>query len=180
MSDIERELESELHRFLDRLAEEPVPPLRLAAHGRAVRTVVGGAGAAVTLKLLTGIAAAAAVVTVAGVATTGSVNPVDWGQQVSQRVAACKQDLTDGQHGIGDCVSAFSSTHGTAVASAARQHGQGNGNGSANAHGNNPNAVDHSKDKSKDHPAPTPKGNSAGDPTDPSTHAAVTPPPPHP
>jgi hypothetical protein len=179
MSNIERELEFELHRVLDPLSGEPVPPLRAPVRGHLGRTLAGGAGAALSLKLLTGVAAAAAVVTVAGVATTGSINPVDWGQQVSQGVAACKQDLATGQHGIGDCVSDLASTHGSAVASAARQHGQGNGDGSANAHGNNPNANEHAKDK-KDHPVPTPKGNSAGDPTDPSSHAAVTPPPPHP
>jgi hypothetical protein len=156
MSDIERELEFELHRVLDPLSGEPIPTLRVPAHGPRVGTLAGGAAVAVSLKLLTGAVAAAAFVTVAGVATTGSLNPVDWGQQVSQHVAACKQDLTSGQHGIGQCVSDFANTHGSAVASAARHQGQGNG--PANAHGNNPNANDHAKDK-KDHPTPGPKGN---------------------
>src|SRR5213075_2298148 len=126
----------------------------------ALRTVLGGAGAALSLKLLSGVAVAAAAVTVAGAATTGSINPVTWGQQVSEHVAECKAKLADGQHGIGDCVSSFANQHGQAVASEARHQGQGqgNGNGSSNAHGNNGNGNGNSKDKSKDHPQPAPKG----------------------
>ena len=180
MSEIERELESELHRVLDPLSAQPIPARRLSGRSAALRAVLGGAGAALTMKLLTGVAVAAAAVTVTGVATTGSFNPVDWGHQVSQHVADCKKVLGEGEHGIGDCVSSFATQHGTVVASAARQHGQGNGSGSTNAHGNNPNANDRAKDKSKDHPQPSPKGNSAGDPTDPSTHPNGTPPSPHP
>ena len=179
MSEIERELESELHRVLDPLSAEPIPGRRLSGRRAAVRTVLGGAGAALTVKLLTGVVVTAAAVTVTGVATTGSFNPAAWGQQVSQHVADCKKALGEGEHGIGDCVSSFASQHGTAVASAARQHGQDNGNGSVTAHGNNPNANDHARDK-KDHPQPSLKGNSTGDPTDPSTHPNGTPPSPHP
>jgi len=183
MSDNERELELELHRVLDPLTAMPIPP-RQSPLGRATaRTVLGGAGAAVALKLLTGVAVAAAAVTVAGAATTGSINPLEWGQQVSQHVADCKAKLGDGQHGIGDCVSAFSSQHGQAVASDARHHGNGNGNGngstngngSSNAHGNNGNANDHAKDKTKGHAPPT-KGDPTSDPepTDPAIHPTVT------
>lgn len=183
MSEIERELESELHRVLDPLSTQAIPVRRMVP-SRATRTraLLGGAGAALTFKVLSGAVAAAAAVTVAGAATTGSLNPGDWGQQVSQHVADCKKALGEGEHGIGDCVSSFANQHGTAVASAARQHGQasGNGDGAANAHGNNPNANDHAKDKSKDHPQPAPRGNSAGEPIDPSTHSNVTPPSPHP
>jgi hypothetical protein len=170
MSDLERELESELHRVLDPISAVPIPPRRTAGARSATRTVIGGAGAALTVKLLTGVAVAAAAVTVAGAATTGSVNPLTWGQQVSQHVADCKAKLSDGQHGIGDCVSAFASQHGQAVASDARHHGNGNGNGNgaANAHGNNPNANDHAKDKTK-------KGDQShqGDPTDPAAEPPV-------
>jgi hypothetical protein len=73
--------------------------------------------------------------------------------------------LTDGQHGIGDCVSDIANTHGQAVASAARHHGQGSGNGSGNAHGNNTNGTDHSKDKTKDHPVVASSGRRTGQPT---------------
>lgn len=181
MSDIERELEHELHRVLDPMSALPIPARRRPVRQGAMRTVVGGAGAAVTLKLLSGVAVAAAAVTVAGTAATGSLNPVVWGQDVSQYVATCKATLADGEHGIGDCVSQFASTHGQTVASDARQHGIGNSNGGAkgnsagsqNAHGGNPNANDHAKDKSRDKPTPVP-----GEPTDPSTHPQVTPPAP--
>lgn len=120
------------------------------------RKVVGGAGAAIAVKILTGIAAAAAAVTVAGAATevalTGSVNPADWGQQVTQQVEACKASAARlGVHGIGECVSDFANQHGQAVsashrASDSRGHDKngetGNGNGNANGNG-------HSKDKGK-------------------------------
>lgn len=176
MSDIERELEDELHRVLDPVSAMPIPPRRSAGNRTAARTVLGGAGAALTIKLLTGVAVAAAAVTVAGAATTGSLNPATWGQQVSQHVADCKAKLADGQHGIGDCVSDFANQHGQAVASDARHHGNGNG-GSTNAHGNNPNANDHAKDKTKGGHNTQTKGSAASqDPTDPSTHPAVTPP----
>ena len=181
MSDLERELESELHRVLDPLSTAPVPARRVAPSGQTrTRALVGGAGAALTMKLLTGAVAVAAAVTVAGAATTGSFSPVDWGQKVTERVQQCKDTLAAGDHGIGDCVSALANTHGQAVASDARHHGQGggssNGNGSSNAHGNNSNANGHAK--TKDHPQPSPKGNFTGEPRDPSTHSNVTPPPP--
>jgi hypothetical protein len=158
MSDLERELEQELHRVLDPIVGLPIPPRRTIQNRRAARALLGGAGAALSFKLLTGVAVAAAAVTVAGAATTGSLDPTVWGQQVTARVADCKAKLADGQHGIGDCVSSFASQHGTSVASEARQHGNGNqsnhgtGNGNANGH-----------DKDKTHP--TPKGQSGAAPT---------------
>lgn len=180
MSDLERELESELHRVLDPIAARPIPPRRaLSGRTPAARTVLGGAGAALGVKLLVGVAVAAAAVTVAGTASTGSINPVDWGTQVSQHVQDCKAALAAGQHGIGDCVSDFSNQHGAAVASGARQHGNDNakGGGSANAHGNNPNANDHAKDKTKGHDTQGKGGSNPPDPTDPSTHPNVSPSP---
>ena len=137
MSDIERELEETLHRVLDPISARPIPPRR-SVHGRSgFKTVAGGAGAALTVKLLTGIAAAAAAVTVAGTVTTGSLNPVNWGEAVTQRVQACKDDIANsGQHGIGDCVSDLANTHGATVASDARHHGNPNGKGNSNGNGN--------------------------------------------
>lgn len=152
MSDLERELALELHQVLDPMSDTPIPPRRTAHRHGLMRSLLGGTGAALSIKLLTGVAVAAAAVTVAGVATTGSLNPTNWGEQVTMRVSDCKAHLTDGQHGIGDCVSDLASTHGAAVASAARHHGDGNGN--ANGHG-----------KDKDHPAPT-KGQSTLPPTE--------------
>ena len=161
MSDLERELESELRRVLDPLAALPIPDRRQTPRRAGARALVGGAGAALTIKVLTGVAVAAAAVTITGAATTGSLNPADWGQQVNQQVSACKTELASGQHGIGDCVSSFANQHSSAVASAARQHAHANdsapgtGNGNANGHG---------KDKAKDHAA-TPKSASAAAPT---------------
>jgi hypothetical protein len=157
MSDIERELEQMLHRVLDPISARPIPPRR-AMHSRsAFRTVTGGAGAALTVKLLTGVAAAAAAVTVAGAVTTGSVNPVIWGQTITQTVETCKDNLANtGDHGVGQCVSAVARTHGAQVASAARQHGNGNGNGNgSNGSGNGPNG--HANSRSTSHPTPPPR-----------------------
>lgn len=175
MSDNDRELESELHRLLDPIAAAPIPPRRSVATRHGIKAVVGGAGAALSMKVLSSVAVAAAAVTVAGAATTGSVNPVVWGQQVKQTVIDCKAKLSDGQHGIGDCVSDFASTHGATVASEARHHGQDNA-GPANGRGNNTNASDHAKDKNKGRPSPgkNPASmNNGQDPSDPSTHPAV-------
>jgi hypothetical protein len=151
MSDLERELESELHRVLDPMSAVPIPRRRTVQSRGTTRALLRGAGAALSLKLLTGVAVAAAAVTVAGVATTGSLNPGNWGQQVTTQVSKCKAQLADGQHGIGDCVSPFASQHGAAVASAARHHGNGNGDGgTSNPSGNgNGNANGHAKDKPK-------------------------------
>jgi hypothetical protein len=164
MSNLERELESELHRVLDPISSLPIPPRR-AAHPRAsARTLLGGAGAALTFKILTGVAAAAAAVTVAGAATTGSLDPTVWGQVVEEQVQTCKNDLAQGEHGIGQCVSSFASQHGQAVASSARHHGDGsskskdnNGNGNTNNGNNgggNGNANGHPKDRSTRSPGP--------------------------
>lgn len=170
MIDLERQLESELHRVLDPVSRLPIPARRAAASAR-IRGLVGGAGAALAFKLVTGVAVAAAAVTVAGAAATGSFNPGTWGQQVTERVEACKSSLGAGSHGIGGCVSSFASTHGQQVSNQARQHGQGSGNsgnatgqggGSPNGQGNNNNnkggtGNGHGKGNSTS-PAGSPKG----------------------
>lgn len=157
MDDLERELEEALHRVLDPIAARPIPPRRVMQNRGAFRTVIGGAGAALTVKVLTGIAAAAAVVTVAGVVTTGSLSPAHWGQQVTQTVQTCKDDLANsGQHGIGDCVSDFSNQHGALVSSGARHHGDTNPNGNSSGGSNN------GKDKDKSHHTPSPGPRSQG------------------
>ncbi len=106
-----------------------------------MRRLFGGAGAAIAAKLVTGIALASLAAAGAGVAsevaTTGSLNPNDWGQQVKQQVATCKTQLrASGVRGIGPCVSAFAKQHGDLVsdshhASNARDNHSNNGN-----HGN--------------------------------------------
>lgn len=154
-----------------------------------MKKLLGGVGAAIGVKLLTGIAVAAAAVTVAAAATevasTGSINPADWGQQVSQQVQTCKDTLrASGTRGIGQCVSQFANQHGKAVSSAhasdARGHAHGNGNGNGNADGNgngnangngNGNANGQSKDKTKG------TGNGNGSSSSHNPHAVITPQP---
>lgn len=109
-----------------------------------MKKLLGGAGAAVGLKVLSGFAVAAAAATFAvaatEVATTGSLNPLNWGQQVTQQVNACKASAERlGVHGIGQCVASFARTHGKTV-SDSHKNGNANGNGNGNANG-------HSKDK---------------------------------
>ncbi len=167
MSDLERELEQELHRVLDAVSGMPIPPRRTVQARGGLRALMGGTGAALTVKLLTGVAVAAAAVTVAGAATTGTLNPSVWGQQVSEKVETCKAKLANGDHGIGDCISSFASQHGAAVASAARHHGNDNGSGNGNSNGNgssNGNGNGHPRDKSSGHTPPA-KTSSTAPPT---------------
>jgi uncharacterized membrane protein YgcG len=98
MSDFERELEQELHRVLDAVSARPIPARRPIRSRRTATTLMGGAGAALGVKVLSGVVVAAAAVTVAGFATTDSLNPGDWSQHVKQHVfnnaAAPQQDNT--------------------------------------------------------------------------------------
>jgi len=114
-----------------------------------MKKLLGGAGAALGVKILTGFAVAAAAATFAAAATevaiTGSVNPANWGQQVVTQVNACKASAARlGVHGIGQCVSQFAKQHGDAVsdsppATAAPGHGNSNaGNGNGHGNTNNP------------------------------------------
>jgi hypothetical protein len=153
MNDFEQELDYELHRILDPMTARPIPARRATTSGGRMKKLLGGAGAAIGLKIATGFAVAAMAATAAVAATevaiTGSMNPANWGQQVTQQVADCKASAARlGVHGIGQCVSQFANQHGKAVsdahkASAARENGNGNANANANGHAN---------DKSKDKP----------------------------
>jgi spermidine/putrescine-binding protein len=85
-----------------------------------MKRILGGTGAALAAKVLTGFAVVAFAAASAGAATeaaiTGSLNPMDWGQQVKQQVATCKTTLrASGVRGIGPCVSAFAKQHGNQV-----------------------------------------------------------------
>jgi hypothetical protein len=116
MSDLfERQIERELHRVLDPALGTTIPVWTAPRPGSFGKRLLGGVGAALAVKVLTGVAVAAAAATVAGAATetaiTGSVNPTVWGQQVKLQVDACKDRLAAGQHGIGDCVSDFTTKH---------------------------------------------------------------------
>jgi len=158
MSDFDREIESELNRVLGPVDRASIPAWRAPASGGPMKRLVGGAGAALGAKLITGFAVAALAVAGAGVttevATTGSINPSDWGQQVSQQVQTCKDTLrASGVRGIGQCVSAFASQHGKAVsadhrASNARDHGN---NGKNDSHGNSGKNGEHGKPSNLPH-----------------------------
>ena len=158
MSDFDREIESELNRVLGPVDRASIPAWRAPASGGPMKRLVGGAGAALGAKLITGFAVAALAVAGAGVttevATTGSINPSDWGQQVSQQVQTCKDTLrASGVRGIGQCVSAFANQHGKAVsaehrASNARDHGN---NGKNNSHGNSGKNGEHGKPSNLPH-----------------------------
>jgi uncharacterized low-complexity protein len=120
MTNFEREIEDELHRIIDPLTAGPIPFRRPMQPGGSMKKLLGGAGAAIGVKILTGIAVAAAATTFAVAATevaiTGSVNPANWGQQVTTQVNACKASAERlGVHGIGQCVASFARTHGDTV-----------------------------------------------------------------
>jgi len=111
-----------------------------------MKKLLGGAGAAIGVKILTGLAVAAAAATIAAAATevaiTGSVNPANWGQQVRQQVDACKASAERlGVHGIGQCVASFARQHGDAVSDSKSKKDKtdksnnGNGNDKSKAHG---------------------------------------------
>jgi hypothetical protein len=165
MSDFDSELEQELHRILDPIVSGPIPTRRPLATSGWRRRLLGGAGAALTVKVLTGIAVAAAAITVAGaateVATTGSLNPLVWGQHVKQTVAQCKDTLrASGTRGIGKCVSAIANQHGDSKdhqkASPTPKHDNGNPNGKDKGTGHGSGS-----DKS---PGPKPKGSNSEPP----------------
>jgi len=131
-----------------------------------VRRILSGAGAAIAVKVVTGLAVAALASTAAAAATeaalTGSLNPADWGQQVRQTVATCKDTLrASGTRGIGQCVSAFAKQHGKIVSAEHRASGtrlnHGNGNANANGHSKDKGANGNGNGKSQSHGQPSHK-----------------------
>lgn len=151
--DFEQELERQLHRILDPIAALPIPPRRPPVSRVIAWRLVEGAGAALGLKLVTGVAIAAFAAAAAGMATevavTGSLNPSTWGQSVTQAVQTCKDNLrASGTRGIGPCVSAIASQHGQQVSDSSKSNGDAKdkgksdvktrdkGNGDSNGNGN--------------------------------------------
>jgi hypothetical protein len=106
-----------------------------------VKRLLSDRVSALVVKAATGFAVAAIAIVAAAAVTeaaiTGSADPANWGQQVRQQVIACKAALKTGEHGIGQCVSAFASQHGQVMsgrASGARlNHGNANGHDKATA-----------------------------------------------
>ncbi len=123
-----------------------------------MKRLFGGAGAALGVKLLTGIAVAASAAVVAGAATevalTGSVNPANWGQNVTQAVQTCKDTLrASGTRGIGPCVSAIAKQHGEQVSDSKSSKARENGKD----HGKSSKARENGKDNGKDNGKGNPK-----------------------
>jgi hypothetical protein len=111
--------------------------------GGTVKGLLSGGISALVVKATTGFAVAVVAILAAAAVTeaaiTGSADPSNWGRLVTQQVATCKAALKTGEHGIGQCVSAFAKQHGDTVsdqrASGARlNHGtDANVNGKAKA-----------------------------------------------
>jgi hypothetical protein len=100
--DFDRWLEDELRRGSSALARRPVPaePRYLSVrrhHG--LRPLSRGVLAVLSAVTLAGGGAAAA-------AASGSPTPQLWGQQVQAVVSSCRDSLSAGFAGVGDCVSA--------------------------------------------------------------------------
>lgn len=118
--DLDEFLESELRGRLGGL-RGPSPEAGRAAY-RAVTTtggkkmpILSSLATAASSKAAVGLAAAALVIgggSVAAAAATGSTDPGTWGKTVTSAVASCKAKLADGEHGIGQCVSAVASRKG--------------------------------------------------------------------
>src|SRR2546428_5579711 len=92
--DFERELEQELHRILDPIAAAPIPLRRARLSGGIMKRLVGGAGAAIGLKVLTGFAVAAFAAVGAGgapeVAGTRRFDSPDRGPPGTPTVQTCQ------------------------------------------------------------------------------------------
>ena len=93
---------------------------------------------ALAVKAATGFAVAVVAMLAAAAVTeaaiTGSADPSNWGRLVTQQVATCKAALKTGEHGIGQCVSAFASRHGQVMSGRASGARLNHGNGNANGH----------------------------------------------
>ena len=166
MSDFDREIERELSRILGPVEAQTIPAWRIPASGGFMKRILGGTGAAIAAKVLSGIAVVAFAAAGAGAATevavTGSLNPNDWGQQVKATVATCKTTLrASGVRGIGPCVSAFAKQHGDLVsdshqASNARDGHSNNGKDKGKGKGSNGSDSDQAGDKGHGKPSTVP------------------------
>jgi hypothetical protein len=128
-------LEQQLHQATGKASGPSPVPAQAQYHAAYLQgglhmSVLAKVVTAVTTKGAAGLAVAFLAVGAAAVATeasvTGSANPTNWGSAVVDQVNKCKDALAPGQHGIGQCVSAFANTHGKTVseshASGAREH----------------------------------------------------------
>jgi cytochrome c2 len=79
-------------------------------------SLLSGLPAVVASKAVVGFTVATLAVAGAGAVTataaTGSPNPAVWGKTVTDAVTSCRNDLKDGVHGIGPCVSTVAKRNG--------------------------------------------------------------------
>lgn len=172
--DFARELEQELHRILDPLAAAPIPPRRTLAPRGVTRRLLGGAGAALGIKVLTGFALAAFAAAAAGAATeavvTRSLNPVDWGQQVHRALEQAAEGTkstpdsgktTDSKAGGKDNAKTKGDGKDSGKSNSKDKGGSGNGNGNGHGNANGGNADGGATsaepmDPATKHPGPSP------------------------
>jgi hypothetical protein len=117
--DLDHLLDQELQKSVGGL-QGPTPDVAQSAYhvfaiGGQSMSLLASLTAAASTKAAAGLAVAALAVggaSVAATAATGSANPTVWGKTVTAAVATCKDKLTDGQHGIGQCVSAVAKQKG--------------------------------------------------------------------
>lgn len=161
--DFERELERELHRVLDPIAAVPIPPRRSPASRGITRRLLGGAGAALGVKLLTGFGVAAFAAAAAGavteIAVTGSLNPATWARSVHDQYVPPAVDnhqstSSSSQDSAKDAGAAGGATGGTSngITSASKGGSTATGNGS----GTGPMPAEPLQTPGTKHPGPTP------------------------
>jgi len=157
--DLDGQLEQELHRQVGSLSGPSPQVSQSAYHAASLKAARPGLrsslGSVASSKAAGGLAVAALAVgggSLAAAAATDSTDPGVWGKTVTAAVATCKDQLNNGIHGIGECVSQVAKQKG-AEARAAHSHGKsgqdhptgpstatpngnGNANGNANGHAN--------------------------------------------
>lgn len=160
-SDFDKWLEHELqNRAAAHMGPRPMP-VQAEYHAAFLKQanrvpVFAKVAALLSAKVVVGLTLGVLAVSAASAgeaAITGSANPTAWGQQVVQQVEKCKDALTPGAHGIGDCVSTFASQRGVQVST--DQHASG-------ARTNEPSPTDPSKGKSKNQGSGNGNGNGNG------------------
>ena len=179
--DFDELLEQELRRRVGGL-QGPSPTVGQSAYhavfatGGKTMSLFSALTAAASSKAAAGLATAALLVgggSAAAAVATGSPNPNVWGKTVTNAVTACTDKLTDGQHGIGQCVSAAAKQKGLEEraahsASAARAN---NPTGASTSHPSGAStshpsgaSTSHPIGASTSHPTGAPSGVPAGPP----------------
>jgi hypothetical protein len=165
--DLDDLLERELRRRVGSL-RGPSPEVRQAAYrtGRATggktMPLLSSLAAAASSKAAVGLATAALVIgggSAAAAVATDSTDPGTWGKTVTDAVASCKSQLGDGEHRIGQCVSAVAKQNGQAHRAA---------NAASSARENEPHHTPspHPQGTDRAHPAPAGTPHPGGRPTD--------------